>query len=100
MGGTNSEYYNNFLTYCIEAYNIIRKSGHLILSLFHLMADSSIPDISCDPEKAMLKIQDRLDLDMDDEAVILRMQHLINESASALMPQIMEATHKWAQYWR
>jgi hypothetical protein len=46
-----------FQTYCCEAYNILRKSANLLLSLFHLMAGASIPDIQSDPEKAMLKLQ-------------------------------------------
>ena len=41
----------------MEAYNILRKSSNLLLSLFHLMAGASIPDIQLDPEKAMLKLQ-------------------------------------------
>ena len=45
-------------------------------------------------------LQEKLRLEMDDEAAIEWMQQLLNESATALMPQIMETTHKWAQYWR
>jgi hypothetical protein len=45
--------------YACEAYNILRKSAPLILSLFHLMAGAAIPDICLDPEKAMLKLQVR-----------------------------------------
>jgi hypothetical protein len=37
MGGAESEHYVQFRTYCCEAYNILRKSANLILSLFHLM---------------------------------------------------------------
>jgi len=40
-----------------EAYNILRKSADLILSLFHLMAGASIEAIRADPEKAILKLQ-------------------------------------------
>jgi phosphatidylinositol 3-kinase len=53
-----------------------------------------------DPEKAMLRIQEKLRLDFDDEQAVEAMQGLINESATALMPQIVETTHRWAQYWR
>ena len=38
--------------------------------------------------------QEKLRLDMDDEAAVEWMQQLLNESATALMPQIMETTHK------
>jgi hypothetical protein len=37
----------------------MRRSASLILSLFHLMAGSTIPDVRSDPEKAMLKLQAR-----------------------------------------
>jgi phosphatidylinositol 3-kinase len=40
-----------------EAYNILRKSADLILSLFHLMAGASIEAIRNNPENAMLKLQ-------------------------------------------
>ena len=57
MGGAESELYRAFCAHACEAYNILRKSASLILSLFHLMAGAAIPDIRSDPEKAMLKLQ-------------------------------------------
>eukprot|EP00882_Tetradesmus_deserticola_P010973 GHRQ01011607.1.p2 GENE.GHRQ01011607.1~~GHRQ01011607.1.p2 ORF type:complete len:153 (+),score=73.86 GHRQ01011607.1:1076-1534(+) len=100
MGGQGSSYYVQFRMFSCEAYNILRKSADLILSLFHLMAGASIEAIRNNPENAMLKLQEKLRLDFDDEQAIEQMQQLINESATALMPQIVETTHRWAQYWR
>lgn len=57
MGGADSAHYRRFRTLCCEAYNILRKSAGLILSLVHLMAGASITDIRPDPEKALLKLQ-------------------------------------------
>ncbi|XP_057950017.1 phosphatidylinositol 3-kinase, root isoform [Malania oleifera] len=100
MGGAESQYYTRFKSYCCEAYNILRKSSNLILNLFHLMAGSNIPDIASDPEKGILKLQEKFRLDLDDEACIHFFQDLINESVSALFPQMVETIHRWAQYWR
>ncbi|EFJ45030.1 hypothetical protein VOLCADRAFT_40672, partial [Volvox carteri f. nagariensis] len=100
MGGQGSEYYKQFRMFACEAYNILRKRADLILSLFHLMAGASIEAIRADPEKAILKLQDKFRLDFDDEAAVEWMQGLINESATALLPQLVETTHRWAQYWR
>ncbi|XP_059309314.1 phosphatidylinositol 3-kinase, root isoform isoform X2 [Lycium ferocissimum] len=100
MGGAESQYYTRFKSYCCEAYNILRKSSHLILNLFHLMAGSNIPDIASDPEKGILKLQEKFRLDLDDEECIHFFQDLINESVSALFPQMVETIHRWAQYWR
>ncbi|KAM0001936.1 putative phosphatidylinositol 3-kinase [Helianthus debilis subsp. tardiflorus] len=60
------------------------------------MAGSNIPDIASDPEK----LQEKLRLDLDDEECIHFFQDLINESVSALFPQMVETIHRWAQYWR
>ncbi|XP_010269374.1 PREDICTED: phosphatidylinositol 3-kinase, root isoform isoform X2 [Nelumbo nucifera] len=100
MGGAESQYYTRFKSYCCEAYNILRKSSNLILNLFHLMAGSNIPDIAFDPEKGILKLQEKFRLDLDDEDCIHFFQDLINESVSALFPQMVETIHRWAQYWR
>ncbi|CAN6835972.1 unnamed protein product, partial [Brassica oleracea] len=99
MGGADSQYYTRFKSYCCEAYNILRKPSNLILNLFYLMAGSTIPDIASDPEKGILKLQEKFRLDMDDEACIHFFQDLINESVSALFPQMVETIHRWAQYW-
>ncbi|KAL5723815.1 phosphatidylinositol 3-kinase [Ranunculus cassubicifolius] len=100
MGGAESQYYTRFKSYCCEAYNILRKSSNLILNLFHLMAGSNIPDIASDPEKGILKLQEKFRLEMNDEECIHFFQDLINESVSALFPQMVETIHRWAQYWR
>lgn len=100
MGGAESDHYGRFKSYCCEAYNILRKSSNLILNLFHLMAGANIPDIASDPEKEILKLQEKFRLDLDDEEAIQYFQTLINDSVSALFPQMVETIHRWAQYWR
>ncbi|GMH26109.1 hypothetical protein Nepgr_027952 [Nepenthes gracilis] len=87
MGGAESQYYTRFKSYCCEAYNILRKSSNLILNLFHLMAGSNIPDIASDPEKGILKLQEKFRLDLDDEASIHFVQDLINDSRSFGSPR-------------
>eukprot|EP00245_Coleochaete_scutata_P011499 TRINITY_DN4283_c0_g2_i1.p1 TRINITY_DN4283_c0_g2~~TRINITY_DN4283_c0_g2_i1.p1 ORF type:complete len:115 (-),score=33.41 TRINITY_DN4283_c0_g2_i1:800-1114(-) len=100
MGGAESEHYTKFKTYCCEAYNILRKSSNLIINLFQLMAGAKIPDIAADPERSILKLQEKFRLDKDDEAAIQFFLTLINDSVSALFPQMVEVVHRWAQYWR
>ncbi|CAK0784160.1 hypothetical protein CVIRNUC_007363 [Coccomyxa viridis] len=97
MGGADSEGYRAFCAHACEAYNILRKSASLILSLFHLMAGAAIPDVRADPEKVILKLQEKLRLGENDEAAIEWMQQLISESSSQVMAGFMEATHRLAQ---
>ena len=62
MGGPDSTGYSAFRAHACEAYNILRQSAGLILSLFHLMAGAAVPDVRSDPEKAMLKLQVRISI--------------------------------------
>ena len=100
MGGINDEWFRAFKNYAVEAYNILRRSGNLVLNLFHLMAGANIPDISADSEKVLLQLQEKLRLDLDDEAAVHFFQRLIQESMSALFPQLFEVTHRVAQAMR
>ncbi|KAI9291368.1 phosphatidylinositol 3-kinase [Neoconidiobolus thromboides FSU 785] len=100
MGGANSPQYAKFLSYCFVAFNSLRKSANLILNLLSLMLDADIPDIAIEPDKAVMKVQEKFCLEMSDEEAIQHFQTLVNESVSALFPQVIETIHKWAQYWR
>lgn len=44
---------------CLQAYNILRHSAGLLLSLLHLMAGAPVTDLAADPSKALLKLQVR-----------------------------------------
>ncbi|KAG0084079.1 Phosphatidylinositol (PI) 3-kinase [Podila epicladia] len=100
MGGFNSVHYQSFKSYCFTAYNILRKSANLILNLFGLMTYANIPDIKMEPDKAVWKVEERFQLDLTDDEAITFFQNLINESVSALIPQIAETIHGWAQAFR
>ncbi|KAG0301860.1 Phosphatidylinositol (PI) 3-kinase [Dissophora globulifera] len=100
MGGFNSVHYQNFKSYCFTAYNILRKSANLILNLFGLMVDANIPDIKAEPDKAVWKVEERFQLNLTDDEAIKFFQNLINESVSALIPQIADTIHGWAQHFR
>ncbi|KAI8968466.1 kinase-like domain-containing protein [Mycotypha africana] len=100
MGGANSKHYLNFQQYCYTAFTTLRRNANLILNLFSLMVDANIPDIKIEPEKAVMKVQEKFRLDLSEEAAIAYFRGLISESVNALFPQIMETVHKWAQYWR
>ncbi|CAG8433683.1 11263_t:CDS:10 [Ambispora gerdemannii] len=100
MGGANSSHYQRFKSYCYVAFNILRKNANLILNLFALMVDANIPDIKIEPDKAVWKVQEKFRLDLTEEEAIKFFQNLINDSVSALFPQVIETIHKWGQYWR
>lgn len=100
FGGADSVNYNKFRNYCFVAYSILRKNSNLILNLFELMRDSSIPDIALDPDNAVMKVKEKFCLDMSEEEAIIHFQNLINDSVSALLPMVIDRLHSLAQYWR
>ncbi|OMJ20410.1 Phosphatidylinositol 3-kinase, nodule isoform [Smittium culicis] len=97
-----SKLYDQFKSNCFISYSLLRKieNSNLIVSLFNLMAKSGLPDISDEPDRAIMFIENRLRLDLNDEMATQFLQNTINDSISALFPQVMETIHKWAQYWR
>ena len=84
----------------LRGYNILRKSVNLFLSLFNLMIGARIPDMMNDYEKCMLFLEERFRLDLSDEQAVHHIQQVINDSASAVMPQVIEAAHRIAQAFR
>jgi len=100
MGGINSEHYQQFRTQCYSAFMTLRRNANLFLNLFSLMVDASVPDIALEPDKAVRKVQDKLQLDLTEEEAMGYVQNLIDVSVSAVLAVVVEHLHKFAQYWR
>ncbi|XP_057305578.1 phosphatidylinositol 3-kinase catalytic subunit type 3-like isoform X2 [Hydractinia symbiolongicarpus] len=100
MGGTTSDYYQQFRKLCFTAFLHLRRYANLFLNLFSLMVDASVPDIALEPDKTVKKVQDKFRLDLTDEEAVQYLQGLIDESVSAVFASLAEQIHKFAQYWR
>lgn len=100
MGGVTSEHFRNFAKHIFTAYLYLRRQAKLTLILFALMVDASIPDIALEPDKAVRKVENHLRLDLTEEEAIMHLQRVIESSASAVVPGIMDQMHKIAQYLR
>ncbi|XP_063383010.1 phosphatidylinositol 3-kinase catalytic subunit type 3 isoform X1 [Cydia fagiglandana] len=100
MGGIHSEHYQEFKKQCYTAFLHLRRHANLMLNLFSLMVDASVPDIALEPDKAVKKVQDKLRLDLGDEEAVHYLQNLLDMSVTAVMAVLVEQFHKFAQYWR
>lgn len=100
MGGINSPNYTRFRSYCFTAFTTLRKSANLILALFNLMTESTIPNIMTERDQAVHKVEERFCLQMSEEEAILHFQNLINDSVNAFLPMVIDRLHSMAQYWR
>lgn len=100
MGGPDSDGYRHFVQLACEAFNILRKSAGLLLSVIHVMANSAIPDIRSDPETAMLKVQEKMWLNLSDEDAANAFESSLIAAQNAVLPRIAEVQHRVAQGWR
>ncbi|XP_055620148.1 phosphatidylinositol 3-kinase catalytic subunit type 3 [Toxorhynchites rutilus septentrionalis] len=100
MGGLNSDHYQEFRKLCYTAFLHLRRHANVMLNLFGLMVDASIPDIALEPDKAVKKVEDNLHLHLTDEEAVQHLQNLLDISITAVMPALVEQIHKLAQYWR
>jgi phosphatidylinositol 3-kinase len=97
MGGMSSENYDEFRKQCYTAFLHLRRHANVMLNLFSLMTDASVPDIALEPEKAVKKVEDNLKLNLTDEEAVQYFQSLLNISLTAVMPALIEQIHKFAQ---
>jgi len=97
MGGNSSEHYRQFKQYCFTAYTTLRKSSNLILNLFSLMVDANIPDIKLEPDKVVLKVKERFHLEMSEEDAVRHFDRLIEDSANAFFPVVIDRLHGFMQ---
>lgn len=100
MGGVNSEHFQQFRKLCYTAFLHLRRHANLMLNLFSLMVDASVPDIALEPDKAVRKVQDKLRLDLGEEEAVQHIQNLIETSVTAIMAALVEQLHKITQYIR
>lgn len=98
MGGANSVYYARFKKLCNTAYASLRKNANLILNLVSLMVDANIPDIRSEPDKAVLKIQEKFMLDVSEEKAVMNFEALFNETS--YISSMFDRLHNMAQYFR
>jgi phosphatidylinositol 3-kinase len=94
MGGPESANYQRFKSFCCQAYNILRKSANLILSLLNLMREAGIEALAEQPDLIIAKIQDKFHLELDDEAADQVFLKLVDESVAAMFPAFFEVVHK------
>lgn len=100
MGGTNSEQYRQFKQYCFLAYSALRKSSNLILNLFSLMVDANIPDIKLEPDKAVVKVKERLQLELNEENALRHLARVIDDNLYAFSGVMIDRFHAMTQAFR
>ncbi|CAB3407840.1 unnamed protein product [Caenorhabditis bovis] len=93
MGGVKSKQFTEFCTYCDSAYRILRRHSNVLLNLFSLMLDAGIPDIAAEPDKAVFKLEQRLRLDLSDEAASKHILSQIEVSMNAKMALLSDMIH-------
>jgi phosphatidylinositol 3-kinase len=106
MGGTSSPQYAQFKQYCFTAYTTLRKSSSLVLNLFSLMVQSSVPDIKLIEEQmggvggAVGKVRERFNLDVSEEEAVRLLDQVIGDSVNAVFGVVIDRLHDFVQGWR
>lgn len=98
MGGPSSMYYMRFKKLCHTAFACLRKNANLFLNLVSLMVEADIPDIRAEPDKAVVKIQEKFMLDVNEEQAATRFEGLLNDTS--YISSMFDRLHNMAQYFR
>ncbi|EYC37933.1 hypothetical protein Y032_0756g2089 [Ancylostoma ceylanicum] len=100
MGGIKSDHFRHFCMHCDSAYRILRRHANVILNLFSLMLDAGIHNISEERDKAVFKVEERLRLDLSDEAASMHIFGVIETSMNFLSMNVgivMDVLHDLRQ---
>ena len=62
------------------------------------MVDANIPDIRLEPDKAVLKVQDKFLLGLSEDDAIKEFEGLLNETS--YLSTVFDRLHDMAQYFR
>lgn len=98
MGGDKSLHYGRFKRLCYTAFICLRKNSGLIINLVGLMIDANIPDIKLEPDKAVMKVQEKFRLDLSEEDAIKHFENELNDTSYFTV--VFDKIHAVAQYWR
>jgi phosphatidylinositol-4,5-bisphosphate 3-kinase len=94
MGGLDSANFRSFVSHCCRAYNVIRRHGHLFITLFAMMVSSGMSQLQSLDDLDYLRRA--LALDLTDEEAAARFTQLIQESCSNQITQFNNAVHIFA----
>ncbi|GAA6028728.1 hypothetical protein JCM8097_007365 [Rhodosporidiobolus ruineniae] len=98
MGGMHSPHYARFKSLCYTGFTTLRKNANLLINLVALMVDGNIPDIKLEPDKAVMKVQDKFLLNLSEEEAIKEFEALLNDTS--YFTSVLDRIHSVAQYWR
>ncbi|GAA5999651.1 phosphatidylinositol 3-kinase VPS34 [Rhodotorula paludigena] len=98
MGGMHSPHYARFKNLCYTGFTTLRKNANLLINLVALMVDGNIPDIKLEPDKAVMKVQDKFLLNLSEEEAIKEFEALLNDTS--YFTSVLDRIHSVAQYWR
>ncbi|KAF2078509.1 hypothetical protein CYY_000134 [Polysphondylium violaceum] len=91
MGGKDSAKFSQFVNYCCDAYNILRKNAKLFMNLFAMMVSTGIPELQSMQDLNYLK--ESFSLELSEEKAREKFIGLIHESLSTKTTQFNNAIH-------
>ncbi|CAL6081480.1 Phosphatidylinositol_3-kinase [Hexamita inflata] len=97
MGGVESQWFQQFMSYLVTSFLILRKEANYLCSLLLLLKGSGIKVVEEDIVKNFDWLQQRFCLDLDDDEASLRMMQIVNQQLSAVFPKIVDSLHRWIQ---
>jgi phosphatidylinositol 3-kinase len=101
LGGPQSTGFTEFKLYCCSAYNILRKHASLLLHMLLLGAHAeSMPQITgegADPRVGLLKVQEKLRLDLTNAQATQYLQNVIADSVGSIFTNLWDVLHAAAQ---
>jgi phosphatidylinositol 3-kinase len=96
MGGKHSGYYNTFLQYCFECFDVFRNESQVLLDALELMCDGGISDVN---DVTVDKIKKRLMIGETEGKVIQALTVHIEKGFEDILPKLLDGWHRaWGNF--
>jgi len=81
MGGRGAKDFDTFVEYCLRGYNLCRKNGHFLISIFMMMLSAGMPELSTAADLEYLVNQ--LSLDISEHEANAKFKKEISDSLNS-----------------
>jgi len=93
LGGNDGQAFHQFVELSKQAYNILRKNGNLLITLFSLMVSCGIPELSSEEEINWMRDALRFDLKNDDVSAAKAFASIIQSCLNTKATQVNDMFH-------
>lgn len=100
MGGVESPGFGRFMSYVLESFLLLRQECRLFICLINMLRGGGISVLEEEAANSFFVIEDKFRLDLNNDDASYHITEVVRECMNAILPQLIDAFHRWVQSMR